>query len=44
MRVVRIYSPKLGMKFGIEKMLHANNEIPEMTYDGRNRSTKSRKN
>ena len=43
-QAVRIYSYDIGMKFGIEKMCHANNEKQDMTHDGQNGITNSRKN
>ena len=43
MQAVRIYSHNIGMEFSI-KMSHANNEKQKTTTDGRNRTTKSRKN
>ena len=40
----RIYRQDIWMEFGIEKMCHASNEKHNTTPDGRNRTTKSRKN
>ena len=40
---VRIYNQDMGMEFGT-KLCHANNEKRKTTYEGRNGTTKSRKN
>ena len=40
---VRIYNQNIGMEFGIEKCNHANNEKQEMTHDGWNGTTQSKK-
>ena len=41
---VRIYSDDIRIAFGIKEMWHANNEKGKTINDGRNRTTKSRKN
>ena len=42
--VVNIDLEGIGMEFCKQKMYHANNEKRETTRDGRNKTTKSRKN
>ena len=44
MPALKIYKDNFMMEFGIEKKGLANNEKLEFTNDGRNRTTKSRKN
>ena len=43
-QAVRIYSQGIGMEFVIEKFVHANKVKQKTANNGRNRTTKSRKN